>query len=133
MSQLAFYKAKNGTWADKLIAWWTKSEFSHVELIHEGWWYSTSPRDGEVRRKRIVYNEDNWKFVDVELDEEWLAGVFSKTKGQKYDWINIFLTQVVPLGIENKEKWICSEWCGYVLFKEEQKVSPEDLYIEIKD
>ena len=29
--RLAFYKGK-GDWVDKVIKWWTKSQYSHVEV-----------------------------------------------------------------------------------------------------
>jgi len=130
-TKLAFYKGK-GTWVDKLIRWWTSSPYSHVELVVGDQWYSTSPRDNGVRSKVIVPKEENWDYLEVEVDTDWLTKVFDKTKGQKYDWWNIFFTQIVPLEIERSDKWICSEWCGYVLTRQKCKLNPEQLYDAIK-
>ena len=127
LAKVAFYKAEKGNWWDKLVAWWTKSEYSHVELVVDGVWYSTSPRDGGVRAKRIK-DKGNWDYVEVEVDGDWLLTVMAVTEGQKYDWLNILLTQVVPIGIQNDEKWICSEWVAYVLFKERLRLSPGGLW-----
>ena len=43
--RLAFYKGK-GDWVDKLVRWWTKSQYSHVEVVVGNTWISSSPRDG---------------------------------------------------------------------------------------
>lgn len=39
--KLAFYKAK-GNWVDLLIRVFTQSEYSHVEIVHNKDWYSSS-------------------------------------------------------------------------------------------
>jgi len=127
---LAFYIAKNGTFFDKLIAWWTKSKYSHVELIIDGYWYSTSPRDGTVRRK-IIPISTKWDYIEVPLKnrtKKEILEFYERTKGQKYDWINIFLCQIIPLGIQIDDRWICSEWCTYAISGKELKISPQELY-----
>lgn len=70
-------------------------------------------------------------FMDVDIDEEWLDKVFRETEGQGYDWLNIALTQVIPLGVQRDNKWICSEWVAYVLYKQRQKVNPGTLWREL--
>ena len=47
--RLAFYKGE-GDWVDKLVRWWTKSQYSHVEVVGN-MWVSSSPRDGGVNAK----------------------------------------------------------------------------------
>ena len=52
--RVAFYKGE-GNFFDKLIRWWTKSSYSHCELIFsDGIFFSADPRDGGVRYKNIV-------------------------------------------------------------------------------
>jgi len=58
---VSFYKTKdndNATFADKIIAWWTNGEYSHVELVIDGYMYSTSPRDSELEKRNISKVED---------------------------------------------------------------------------
>ena len=51
--KLAFYKGK-GNWVDLIIRVFTNSPYSHVEIVLNKDWYSSSPRDGGVRVKQIV-------------------------------------------------------------------------------
>lgn len=140
MVKLAFYKGE-GDWTDKLIRWWTGSKYSHVEMIIDGRWYSSSPRNGYVRSKIIIPKEDHWDFVDVEVTEcakyEMLT-FFKKQLGKKYDWAGIFLSQVLPLEIQDPGRWFCSEICsaalkrvGKHLEKPAQWYSPGRLYESI--
>ena len=48
--QLALYKAP-GEWTNALIRWWTRSQYSHCELVIDGTCYSSSERDRGVRSK----------------------------------------------------------------------------------
>ena len=128
-AQLAFYVAKNGDWTDKLIAWWTDSKYSHVELVLDGTWYSTSPRDLAVRAKQIVAKEEYWDFVEVEVDKVKVVEFYEKTKGAKYDWVAIVLSQIVELDRHSKSKYICSEWCAEAIgLSNGNEYSPGDLY-----
>lgn len=57
--RLAFYKGE-GDWVDKVVRWWTKSQYSHVEVIVGDTWYSSSPRDGGVRSMQMEdYNAEH--------------------------------------------------------------------------
>lgn len=70
-AKLAFYKGK-GNWVDLLIRVFTHSKYSHVEIVHNKDWYSSSPRDGGVRVKQIVDDGNGWDFVEVDIDKERL-------------------------------------------------------------
>lgn len=130
-ARLAFYKGK-GDWTDKAIRLWTKSKYSHVELVVGDYWYSTSPRDMKVRKKKIVPNPDNWDYVDVHIYEENLLEMYNSTRGAKYDWLGILLSQFIPLSIHNRDRWFCSEWCAEILYLDySNEYSPQDLYAEV--
>lgn len=62
---LAFYKGE-GLAFNRIIRWWTKSIYSHTELVIEGQSYSASERKGEkgARVKLIAFNPEHWDFVD---------------------------------------------------------------------
>lgn len=131
IAQLAFYKGK-GDLTDKAIRLWTDSKYSHVELIIDGIWYSTSPRDLCVRAKRIVANAEHWDFVDVEIDRLSVEALYTNTKGAKYDWLGIILSQFLPLDIHSRKRWFCSEWCCEALkIKDSNKYSPGSLYRKV--
>ncbi len=132
-AKLAFYVAKNGNWVDKLIAWYTHSQYSHVELIHNGYWYSTSPRDLEVRRKTLRGKEGHWVYKDVEIDLLFLEDFFFLTKGKKYDWLGIAFSVGILYNLRysfhSKNRYFCSEFVATILkIERPDKYSPEKLY-----
>lgn len=128
---LAFYKGK-GTIVDKAIRWWTKSLHSHVELVVSGMWYSTSPRDKEVRVKNIHHNPGHWDLVPVGIEVERFMTIWDNTKGAKYDWLGILLSQVATTNVHSKDRYFCSEWCAMVMgYKNSNKYSPGDLYRKV--
>mgnify|MGYP002641809513 CR=1 FL=1 len=129
-ARLAFYIASNGNWIDKTIAWYTNSKYSHVELVVGEYWYSTSPRDLQVRKKKIVPTEGRWDFIEVDTDLDYIINFYSSTEGMKYDWLGIFLSQFIPLGIQSERRWFCSEWCASALkLTESSQYSPQGLYL----
>lgn len=109
----AFYRGTRPGLAgvyNRLVRWWTRSPYSHCELIFStGWSGSSSFMDGGVRLKVIDYDPDRWDFIDlpVELEPaafEW----FLKHRGEKYDLMgNVhFIVMVVK---HNLIKWSCGE------------------------
>ena len=127
-AKLAFYKGP-GDITDKAIRWYTDSKYSHVELVMEDMWYSTSPRDLAVRAKKIVPREANWDYVEVDIDELSVASLYVATKGAKYDFLGIVLSQGIPLDIHSRKRWFCSEFCAEALkLTDSNRYSPEDLY-----
>jgi len=131
-AKLAFYKDK-GTWVDKAIRWWTKSEYSHVELVINNVWYSTSPRTQKVEARLIAPKKNHWDFIKVDVDFEAIKKLYNRTQNAKYDWTGIFLSQFLPLNIHDRKRWFCSEWCAEALkLEDSNKYSPEDLYKEMR-
>ncbi|NOQ32451.1 MAG: hypothetical protein GQ570_15185 [Helicobacteraceae bacterium] len=107
-----FYKGK-GDITDKLIRWWTKSEYSHVELAIGDLFYSTSPRDLKVRSKRITPKFESWDYVTINVTNEQLEDIklfYKETSNCKYDWLGIFFSQFIKVGVHHKDRWFCSEW-----------------------
>lgn len=126
--KLAFYRAE-GNYFDKLIRWWTKSKYSHVEIAYGSEWYSSSYRDNGVRVKTMnTPNPNSWDYVEVDVDEDILEAVFREHKGKGYDWLGILFTQWIPLNIHQKSKCYCSEFCAEVLQLGNTGVSPKELY-----
>jgi len=139
--QIAFYKglsSPTADWQDKIICWWTKGPYSHVELIIDGYMYSTSPRDKKVRVKPHKFDENKWEYVILNINDDKIdefKAFFEQTKGLPYDWAGI-LGFVIPLA-DKEKKYFCSEWVTKALiimnmrklYKiEPSKTSPNRLY-----
>ena len=66
--KIAFYKGP-GDWKNKIIRWWTKSPYSHAELIMPDnfTWIGISPllTSTVSARKKVDFDLDNWDFVEV--------------------------------------------------------------------
>jgi hypothetical protein len=113
MLRAAFYK---GTHAglpgvyNRLVRWWTRSQYSHVELILPfGAAASSSAMDGGVRFKVIDFDPALWDFVDLPTDlaggaEAW----FNEHYGEPYDLLGNLHFVVSAVG-DDKRKWFCSE------------------------
>lgn len=119
--KVAFYKGE-GDWKNKIIRWWTKSPYSHAELILPDniSWISISPLlTSKVKlRTRENYNVENWDFIEISVTSEQLNVImefYDATKGCGYDWIGMLLSQFLPYYVKRKEKWYCSEWIAYAL------------------
>lgn len=127
-TELAFYKAE-GNYFDKLIRWWTKSKYSHVEIVYGDKWYSSSYRDDGVRVKAMkAPNPDSWDYVEVDVDPDRLEDVYMKHVGKGYDWLGIALSEWLPLGIQNDYKCYCSEFCAEVIGLGKTNISPKRLH-----
>lgn len=109
----AFYK---GTQAgmpgiyNRIVRWWTRSKYSHVELVFaDGLAASASAPDGGVRFRRIQFDPDRWDVVDLpaHLAPAALAW-FGAHAGQPYDWLGVLHFALSPVG-DNNQRWFCSE------------------------
>ena len=133
--KIHFYKARNGKIGDKIVG--LVSVFSHVELEINGVCYSASNRDGGVRSK-VIDTSNKQKWVSFELknniDKNICLNYFKSVEGQKYDWLNIFFSQITKLNIQSSNKQICSEFVGNCLqLDNAYKYSPEALFYKLKE
>lgn len=126
---LAFYKAP-GLIGDKLIKLWTRSKYSHVEIVIGGVWYSSSMRDGGARKRPgLIARSDHWDYLMIDCDIDKALAVFEKHKNQKYDWLGIFLTQFLPLNRHSKNKVFCSELVAEMLgWDNPHQYDPGEVY-----
>ena len=133
--KIHFYKAREGKIGDKVVG--LVSVFSHVELEINGVCYSSSNRDYGVRSK-IIDTSNKQKWVSFELknniDKNICLNYFKSVEGQKYDWLNIFCTQLIKLNMQSEDKQICSEFVANCLGLENAyKYSPESLFYKLKE
>jgi hypothetical protein len=118
---IAFYKGK-GDFVNKIVRWWTKSPYSHAELVLNDaeTWLSISPflKAQVSSRKKLQHNTDEWDFYKIDITKEQhdtIEEFYELTKGCGYDWIGMILSQFLPCRIKHKRRWYCSEWIAYAL------------------
>lgn len=127
---VAFYKGK-GNWKNKIIRWWTKSPYSHAELVLPNGitWVSISPFLTAKVAGRSVYEVENledWDFLSFDLSWrepvreyqiQQIHNFIEETNGAKYDWVGMILSQILPYTIKHRDRWYCSEWIAHALVK----------------
>ena len=122
--KVAFYKGK-GDIIDKLVRFWTNSKYSHTELVIQNdnmnsYWITSHNECNGVRviENRLI-NKDDWDFILIDnVTNENIQKINQLLKpelGKKYDYLGIFLSQVIPIEIDNPDKWFCSEIVSYLL------------------
>lgn len=93
---------------------WTRSRWSHAELVIDGVCFSSSPRDGGVRSKVIDLSSGRWDVFQVAADEAQALRWFGEHVGNRYDWAGIWRF-VVPFLPHARNRWFCFESVGSAL------------------
>ncbi|OSI25050.1 hypothetical protein [Neisseria dumasiana] len=150
---LALYKGRKsgcgiGTWLariqDSIIRIITNSSYSHCEIaiVEEVkqypsvpsvyTCYSSSARDGGVRRKLMSLPSDKWDLIHLPLDvAERVESFYRHTKGNKYDILGV-TAFVLPFINQIAGSWFCSEWCACAIgYPNPSQYSPQSLYAAI--
>jgi hypothetical protein len=137
--QIAFYKGPATDSVHQLshlsVTWWTRSPYSHVELVVDGYAYSSSGRDDGVRRKLIDFTDGKWDLFDLDksfVDESYVKDFFFQTDSKKYDWAGVF-RYPLPFLWNDPNRWYCSEWCSAGLRYQNNDVSPGKLFKLVQD
>lgn len=123
---LALYKGK-GTLFNRLIRLWTRSKYSHCEIVMpDGRWLSASAMDGGVRAKRIELNLEHWDLIPVPwADAAYIERVFGEDEGKEFDWLGLLGSQLLPLAIDSIRRMFCSKLCAKLLgFTMPERYSP---------
>jgi len=89
--KIAFYKGR-GSRIHKIICWWTKSPYSHAELIMPDGktWISISPfltSRVSARIRSTIDNPDDWDYISFKLSHR--APVKNYQLDQLYRFIEI--------------------------------------------
>lgn len=145
---LAFYKGPPDELGKlllhKAVCLRTFSSYSHVELVFSidlfgmGDCYSSSGRDGGVRRKQIDLTSGHWDVFDVSAifdshEQAYALAWFAARLGAKYDYFGL-LFFVLFVRTEDSRAYFCSEAVAAALqLREPWKVHPEGLHDFIKD
>ena len=139
---LAFRESK-GTIADKAIAWWTSSKYTHIEIIVGDKWISSGPTHGGVYIQELRPLKDTWTYVEVDIDgrvQNTVHKFIQEQIGKKYDWAGILWNQIfITKREDNQDKWFCSEIVAEILIrfkakelnkdKDSVQYSPGDLWL----
>jgi len=119
--KVAFYKGQ-GNFINKIVRWWTKSGYSHAELILPDGitWLGISPflKSKVASRKKLIIEHSDWDFVVLQVTQEQVDIImefFEDTENNGYDWVGMLLSQFLPCKIKHRERWYCSEWIAYAL------------------
>ncbi len=118
---------------DAVIRVATMSKYSHCELAvtrEDGQYtcYSSSPRDGGVRKKVMTLSADKWDFIPAPISHRRIKYFFMPTQGKKYDLLGAI---GIPFHTQNSDKWFCSEWVAEALDMSETQISPQRLYKQL--
>jgi hypothetical protein len=92
----------------------TFSKYSHAELVIDGYCYSSSNRDGGVRRKKINLDSGRWDVFEIEGDEAYALEWFRQHEGAGYDW-GAIINYVIPFYPHHPDKYVCFECLGEML------------------
>jgi len=148
--RIAFYKGRH-RWVNRLISWWTRGPYSHVEVVVELLYDAQSPQDsaqnlgprpsrcasssqmdGGVRIKTINLSPDHWDLVEVDADAQHVRSWFEARKGTKYDYLGVlgFILRIIG---HDQKRWFCSEAVAASLgFLEPWRFNPNSLYTVLK-
>lgn len=132
--KVAFYKGKHKEFFAALYSYgvrkWTKSKYSHCELIfNDEIAASSSFKDGGVRYIKMEFPDADWDFVELPDCYETAARQwFDEHAGEKYDVIGNIHFLLSPIG-NAKRKWFCSEAVGASLgLKDSWRYDPGALF-----
>lgn len=125
--KLALYKGK-GKIGNAAIRWWTRSVYSHCELVIGDLCYSSSMMDGGVRGKIIEFDPEHWDFIELPwADAIDVIQLYAQTRDQPYGWLDLLWRQVLNRPGDSPG-WFCSEWCAAALgIPNPQQYSPASL------
>ena len=135
--KLAFYKGPP-KWDDlehvfshyaiRLRTW---SKYSHAELVIDGICYSSSVRDGGVRKKAINLDSGHWDVVEIDpnrVNMQYAMQFFNQHEGAEYDWMNI-VRFIIPFVKQEENKFVCFEFVSRMLnHSGSYRIDADDLY-----
>jgi hypothetical protein len=129
---IAFYKKPSTGFLKKLVHYSiciiTLSRYSHCELVINDICYSSSGRDGGVRKKHIpdLYTSDHWDIFNIDYSEDLALKVYTTNKSAKYDYLGV-ARYVFPFISNIKNRWYCSEIVAVMLGLSKEQ-TPQDLF-----
>ena len=132
-----FYRGKAGRIADKIVAFATRSPYSHCELVRSATrpkpgethlCLSASGRDGGVKCREITLGDGKWSSYEVVWARADTWDRAMSKLGQPYELWPMVFSQLFNFRRHNRGKWFCSELIAYALgLNMPHGMSPGDL------
>lgn len=120
--RVAFFKGDRDSRLHRFVRWWTKSKYSHAEIVldESKTWVSISPflYSKVEKRTDVLEDSDNWDFLEINVTQKQLDALedfIEETVGDGYDWFGMISSQLLPLIIKGKRRWYCSQWIAHAL------------------
>ena len=140
--KVAFYKYPKTkpfytTVFNRLTCWWTRGQYSHVEIVlseQDGVYEcgSSSARDHGVRVKSMPLPPAKWDIVEIEGDPERVRAWFVRESGRKYDYL-AWLGFLFRRERGSTTKWFCSEAIADCLgYRDSWRFDPNTLFVVLK-
>lgn len=105
---------KKSPFHDKVVCWYTKSKFYHVEIIIGDVWISSDGKNG-VHVKDLDDSLDTWVIYEMPnavLTQEQFNNIVEWVKEQanlRYDYIGLFSNFLFKINLNKQRQWFCSE------------------------
>jgi hypothetical protein len=130
---LANYKGTKSLF-EKIVKFWAPP-YTHDELVIDGVSYSSSLRDGGVRKKKdIDFNSGNWDLIPVPwADVDHIFKLYKETRHLKYDIFGLIGSHLFNRALHDKKKYFCSEWCATGLKLNSSVFSPSSLAATVQN
>jgi hypothetical protein len=121
--KFAFYKKKS-TLLDRIICWWERGQYSHVEAIlsvndDATFTIASSVPGTGVRITTCSMSCDEWDIIEGPGDVETVRAWFANREGLPYDYRGLFGFVLRPTVGEDKGKYFCSEACATAIGMQE--------------
>jgi hypothetical protein len=134
---MLFAFSKNTSLLDKIIKWWDRGPYCHVECVlgvnADGTFTIASSAPGQG--VRTLYNQSlpaaDWDFVNVaSVDVNQVEAWFKQHDGEDYYYLGLFGFVVRPAVGGSKSEWFCSEACLTAAFNMPQawRYSPNAMF-----
>lgn len=131
---LAMYKGPGSKLRYKafhyITTYFTRSRYSHCEIVINGRCYSSSARDGGVRDKEILDLNDSghWDLFELPyVNPHDALDRFHERSGRKYDYLGV-VRYLLPFLPNSKNRDYCSETVSYVAGLTNTEKTPEDVF-----
>lgn len=147
MVKIIFFKADKATknkLSHKLIAWKTRGPYSHCEIYftRSKQTFASDALANKCHFKIRNLNFEQWDIVELDIDDYATYLACKEFDGAYYDWMGILFNFLIPINIQHRGKFFCSELIIRVLQKlyyqkvmglRAHKIDPNKLYRILTD
>ena len=138
---LAFRKGHKQDWLSRLIMYFDKSKYDHVEMIIGTVWIGSHLKTGVEVHKLRKPMKDSWDYVRVTVDDNLnhkAVEFINSLQGTRYDYVGAIFGELLGITMLNQyDDYFCSELICSILQEFDSNevrglnpvnVSPQELY-----